>query len=97
MRGVVVDLGSLVGSQGIFDGQLVQPELVGELVELLPGGLAEVDPDDGVGPLEVLGHVGDGEVLGFERPFAVHPGSGHRASSVAVDRHAVPTACVQSA
>jgi len=35
----------------------VELELVRELVEVVPGGLAEVDPDDGVGPVEMLGHV----------------------------------------
>ena len=44
---VVVELGSLVGAEGVLDGELVQAELAGELVELLLGGSAEVDPDRG--------------------------------------------------
>ena len=77
--GVAVELGALMGSEGVLDRELVQTELAGELVQLLLRRAAEVDPHDGVGMLEVLGDVGDGEALGFEdarfgRPWsAPHP------------------------
>ena len=63
----MVELRSLVLAERVLDRQLVEPELVGELVQLLLGRAAEVDPDDGVGSLEVLGHVGD---AGSSRPRA---------------------------
>ena len=50
MGGVVVELRSLVRPERILDGELVQPELVGELVELLLGRAAEVDPHHRVRP-----------------------------------------------
>ena len=45
-------------------------------MELLLRRSAEVHPHDGVGLLEVLGDVGDGEALGLEHTLAVHPGHG---------------------
>ena len=59
--GVAVELGALVWSQGVLHGELVQAELAGEGVELLPGGGAQVDPDHRVPLVQVLGDVGDGE------------------------------------
>ena len=77
----MVELGSLVGPERILDRELVEAELVGQLVQLLVGRPAEIDPDDGVGPREVVGHVGDGEVLRLEHSLAVDAGVGHGASS----------------
>ena len=76
MRGVPVELRPLVGPERVLDRQLVQPELAGELVELLLGGPAQVDPDHRVGLLEVVGDVGNREALGLERSLAIHPGQG---------------------
>jgi hypothetical protein len=76
VRGVAVELGTLMRSQGVFDSQLVQAELSGELVELQLRGGAQVHPHHGVGPLEVVGDLGDGEVLGLEDALAVRPGHG---------------------
>ncbi len=73
----MVDLGTLVGSERVLDGELVQAELVGELVQLLLGRSAEVHPHDGVGTLQVLGDVGDRKALRLEHAFAVHPRVGH--------------------
>ena len=42
--GVAVELGALMGAEGVFDRELVQSELAGELVQLLLGRAAEVDP-----------------------------------------------------
>ena len=75
--GVVVELGPLVGLERVLDGQLVQAELVGQLVELVARRAAQVDPDHRVGPFEVVGDVGDREVLGLQHALAVHPGVGH--------------------
>ena len=74
--GVAVELGALVGAERVLDGELVQAELAGELVELLLRRAAQVHPHDGVGVLEVLGDVGDREALGLENTLAVHPGHG---------------------
>ena len=76
MGGVAVELGALVGPERVLDGELVQAELAGELVELFLRGAAEVDPHHGVGLLQVLGDVGDREALGLEDPLAIHPGHG---------------------
>ena len=76
MGGVVVELRPLVLAERVLDGELVQAELAGELVELVLRRSAEVDPHDRVGLLEVVGDVGDREVLGLENALAVHPGHG---------------------
>ena len=44
MRRIAVQLGALMRSQGVFDGQLVRAELTGERVELLLGRGAQVHP-----------------------------------------------------
>ena len=75
MGRIVVELGALMGTKGILDGQLVQAELARELVELLLGRSAEVDPHHGVRLLEVLGHIGDGKVFCLEHTASVHPAS----------------------
>ena len=46
--GVEVELGPLVRLEGVLDGELVEPELGGERLELAGGGVAHVDPDDGI-------------------------------------------------
>jgi hypothetical protein len=76
MRGIPVELGTLMRSQGVFHGQLVQAELTGQRVELLLGGGTQIYPYHGVGLVEVLRDVGDGKALGLERALAVHPGPG---------------------
>ena len=72
VRLVVVELGSLMRAERVLDGQLVEAELVGELVELLLRRTAQVDPHHGVGFGEVVGHLCDREVLGLEHPVAIH-------------------------
>ncbi len=49
-QGVVVDLelGPLVGVDGVLDGQLVEAELAPDRVELGLVGLVQTDPDKGV-------------------------------------------------
>ena len=76
MRGVAVELRALVRAERVLDGELVQAELVGELVELLLRRTAQVHPHHRVGVLEVLGDVGDGKALGLESALPVHPGQG---------------------
>jgi hypothetical protein len=56
-HGVVVDLelGALVGLDGVLDGELVEVELAPDRVELGLVGLVQADPDEGVlvpGPRE---------------------------------------------
>jgi len=43
---VTLDLGALVGLDGLLDPQLVQSKLAGDGVELSFGGLVEVDPGE---------------------------------------------------
>ena len=69
--GVAVDLGALVRPEGVLDGQLVEAELVRQFVQLVQRGPAEVDPDHGVRPFEVIRDIGDREPLGFENTLAV--------------------------
>ena len=76
VRGIAVELRALVRPESVLDGQLVQAELVGELVELRDRGAAEVHPHHGVRLSEVLRDVGDGEALGVKHTLAVHPGRG---------------------
>ena len=81
MGGVVVELRALVRAERVLDRELVQAELVRQLVQLVRGGVAEVDPDDGVRTGEVVRHVREREALGLQHALAVHPGVGHRRSS----------------
>jgi len=73
---VPVELGALVRTKGIFDGELVQAQLGRELVELLLRGSAQVHPHDGVGLLEALRDIGEGEPLRLKNPLSIHPGHG---------------------
>jgi hypothetical protein len=70
---VAVQLGPLVLLDGVFDGQEVQPELLGDDLQVLLVGLAQVQPHHRVRLLEVLGDLGGREVLGFQHPIAVQP------------------------
>ncbi len=78
VTGVAVELRPLVRRQRVFDRELVQAELIVELVEVFLRGGTEVHPHHRVGLLEVLGDVGDREIVGLEHTVAVHPGHGHR-------------------
>ena len=73
MRLVVIEFGSLMLTERVLDGQLVEPSL-GEHVQLVLRWPAHVDPDDGVGFCEEVGDVRDREVLGLDHPVAVHAG-----------------------
>ena len=68
--------------QGVLDGELVQPELSGQLVQLFPRGTREVDPHDRVGIPQVLRDIGDGEALGLEDPLPIDPRHGFAHSSL---------------
>jgi hypothetical protein len=74
----MVDLRSLMLTECVLDGELVQAQLHGQSVHVFLGRRAEVDPDDGVRLLEVLRDIGNRKVLGLENTLAVHPGLGHR-------------------
>jgi hypothetical protein len=66
-QGVVVDLqlGSLVGVDGVLDGQLVQVELAPHRRELGRVGLVQADPDEGV--------VGTGGLVGLVQGELARP------------------------
>jgi hypothetical protein len=59
--------------QGVLDGELVQPELGGQLVKLFLRRAGEIDPHDGLRIHEVFGHIGHREPLRLEDPLPVHP------------------------
>ena len=69
VAGVVVELRPLVRSERVLDGQLVQAELGRQLVQLVVGRAAEVDPHDGVRLLEVLRDLRDGKPSASRTPF----------------------------
>ena len=73
MGGVSVDLGTLARAYGVLDGQLVQPQLHGQLMERLGRWLDEIDPDHRVPLGEIVGNVGYREGLGFEHAVAIDP------------------------
>jgi hypothetical protein len=75
--GVGVELGPMVGLEGVLHRERVQAELVGQLVQLVDRRPAQVDPDHRARPLQVVGDVGDREALGLQDALAVHPGVGH--------------------
>jgi hypothetical protein len=77
MRLVLVELGTLVRLQHVLDGQFVQAQLDGQLIDLLLGRAAQVEPHHGVVAFEVLGDVGDREALPVQDPLAVHPRAVH--------------------
>ena len=77
---VAVQLGPLVLQGGVLDGQWVQPELLGDDLQVLLVGFAQVQPHHRVGLLEVVGDLGGWEVLGLQYPLAVQPGVTHAAS-----------------
>ena len=61
-QGVVeaFELGALVCGDGVLDGEVVEPELFGEGVDLGVGGPVEADPGDAAGVLvELRDRVGD--------------------------------------
>lgn len=73
MGGVAVELRTLMRTESIFDGQLMQTELTGKLVKLFLGGTAYVDPHHRVRLHQVLGDVGNWEASASEA-FTIQPG-----------------------
>jgi hypothetical protein len=72
--GVVLDQLRALAAENVLDRELVQPQSAGEIVELLLGRVAEVDPFRRVRELEAFCHPGERKALLDERSFAVHPG-----------------------
>jgi hypothetical protein len=77
---VAVELGPLVLLGGVLDRQGMQPELLGDDLQVLLVGFAQVQPHHGAGLLEVVGDLGGWEVLGLQHPIAVQPGMAHTSS-----------------
>ena len=71
---VAVDLRPLAVLQGVLDGELVQPQLVLEVVEVRLGRVGEVDPDGAALGLEVVADLGEREPLRHEPPAPVRAG-----------------------
>ena len=66
-------LGRWCGTERVLDGEFVQAELGREFVQQLLGRVEQVDPDQRVGILQVVGHLREREVLTVEHTFAPHP------------------------
>lgn len=66
---VALDLGPLVGFDGVLDGERVQPELTSDRVELFLARLLEADP--GHSASFAAGLVGLLQGMGFRGPVAV--------------------------
>ena len=75
VRTVPVEFGPLALGEGILDGQFVQTKLCLEHAELLGIRAAEVEPDDPVVGLQMIGDVGDGKVLEDHVTIAIEPAS----------------------
>ena len=73
MGRVAVQLGSLVRLDRVLDGERGEPELVRDLVQVVPVGEAEVGPDERVRLLQVVGDALHREVLGLEDSLPPHP------------------------
>src|SRR5512139_592186 len=73
MRLVPVQLGSPL-PEGTLYRKLVQPEFDGQVVELLPGRAAEVNPRNGVRRRKLLGHVAERGPLVGKRAVTIRPG-----------------------
>jgi hypothetical protein len=80
---VAVQLGPLMLLDGVLDGQRVQPELLGDDLQVLLVGLAQVQPHHRVRLLEEGGDLGGREVLGLQHPLAVQPRMAHAVSLAA--------------
>jgi hypothetical protein len=76
---VLLDLGPLVAARRVFDRQFVQVEFLLHLAHLVVGGVAQRDPDEAVGLVEVVADVLDRDVGQF---FAFLVGD-------AVDQHGI--------
>jgi len=77
---IALELGPLVVLEGVLDRERVEAELVGDLLEVVPVGHAQVGPDDAVLLLEVVGDLLDREVLVGEDALAPDPGARHAPS-----------------
>jgi hypothetical protein len=64
----------------------MEPELLGDDLQVLLVGLAQVQPHDRVRLLEVVGDLGRWEVLGLQHPLAVQPAMTHTTSPIAKTR-----------
>jgi hypothetical protein len=62
---VAVQLGPLMLLDGVLDRQRVQPELLGDDLQVGPVGLAQVQPHHRARLTEVVGDLGGREVLGL--------------------------------
>jgi hypothetical protein len=78
---VALDLGPLVRTVGVLDGQVVQAELLLDALEQLLAGLAEADPDKGVRLPQHLAHLVDHHVA-----HSPAPGVGHAVDNLACHR-----------
>ena len=80
---VAVQLGPLVLLDGVLDRQGMQPELLGDELQVGLVGLAQVQPHHRARLLEVVGDLGGREVLGLQHPLSVQPSVTHTVSLAA--------------
>ena len=62
---VFLELGPLVAARGVFDGQFVQVEFLLHLGQLLRLGIAQRDPDEAAGLLQVFADILDRDIGQF--------------------------------
>ncbi len=74
---VTVELRALEVVDRVLDREAVQSELFLERREVLLRGVREVDPDRRLRVLDVVGDVGEREVLEIEDAFAIQAGVDH--------------------
>ena len=92
---VVVDLelGALVPLHGVFDRELVQPELAAHRVELVLGRLVETDPDEGPGrPARLEGLIQRNVVFSLAVPVDGQVDDRHVCAGFSRSRRAYSTA-----
>ena len=70
----MIELGSLVRAQRVFDREFVKTQFVGKFVQLRFGWGAEVDPHHRVRLSEKLRYVCNGKPLGLEHAISIDPG-----------------------
>ncbi len=84
MCAVVVEFRPLMLVRGVFDGECVQTELFFDFGQPLAVRGAEIEPHEDAGVIDVLGDVGDGEVLFLQHPVAIQASARHQASAAEV-------------
>ena len=79
---VFFDLRTLMTAPRVVDGEIVQAELLGHLVQLLPRRVDDRDPDEAVRPLHVFADILDRDIGELAAVFVSNAADQHGAESV---------------